>query len=175
MLNVERELKEFAEAVVKKSKSNLINNNGGRSKLASKRLYRSIDYDLTASKSGFSFSLDFEMAPYGQFVDKGVSGTERKYQGAAGTYRNSSKPPTGHILKWVNIKRLSLRDSEGRFVKGGRLGLAVIIARNIKKKGIKPSLFFTNAFEKHFKGLDKELQEAYALDLEEFMDFTLNK
>ena len=79
------------------------------------------------------------------------------------------------VALWVNIKRLSLRDSEGRFVKGGRLGLAVIIARNIKKKGIKPSLFFTKAFEKHFKGLDKELQEAYALDLEEFMEFTLKK
>ena len=50
-----------------------------------------------------------------------------------------------------------------------------MIASNIYNRGLKPSLFFTKPFEQGFKKLPDELLEAYGLDVEEFLQFTLNK
>ena len=47
--------------------------------------------------------------------------------------------------------------------------MAYIIARSIYNKGIKPSLFFTKPFEKAFQNIDKEILDAYALDVETFL------
>ena len=49
-----------------------------------------------------------------------------------------------------------------------------MIARSIYNKGIKPSLFFTKPFQKAFKNLDKDIIEAYKLDVEELLKFTTN-
>ena len=49
-----------------------------------------------------------------------------------------------------------------------------MIARSIYNNGIKPSLFFTKPFEKAFKGLSKDLVEAYKLDVEQLMKNTIN-
>ena len=174
MLNVEKELQKFAKKVVRSAQSQLIQ----QGKRNTGKLFNSIDSRLDVSKSGYSFSLDFTLSDfkadsYGDFVDKGVSGKQVKYN-TPYTFR-SKMPPREPILKWIKRRRIRQRDEQGRFTKTNFNSLAFLIQRSIFNKGIKPSLFFTKAFEKHFKGLDKELQEAYALDLEEFMDFTLNK
>jgi hypothetical protein len=52
--------------------------------------------------------------------------------------------------------------------------MSYIISNSIFEKGIKPSLFFTKPFEKAFKNLPNELVEAYGLDVEDFLAFTLN-
>ena len=49
-----------------------------------------------------------------------------------------------------------------------------MIARSIFNNGIKPSLFFTKPFEKAFKNLNKDLVEAYKLDVEQLMKNTIN-
>ena len=51
---------------------------------------------------------------------------------------------------------------------------AFLITRSIYNKGIKPSLFFTKPFEKAFKNLNKDLVEAYKLDVEKLMSETIN-
>ena len=50
-----------------------------------------------------------------------------------------------------------------------------LISRSIYHKGIKPSLFFTKPFEKAFERLPDELVEAYGLDVEQFLQYTINK
>ena len=52
--------------------------------------------------------------------------------------------------------------------------MSYIISKSIFEKGIKPSLFFTKPFEKAFERLPNELIEAYGLDVEDFLAFTLN-
>jgi hypothetical protein len=53
----------------------------------------------------------------------------------------------------------------------GQQAPAQIVARNIYARGIKPSLFFTTPFEKYYKDLPEDLEKAFALDVEEFIDF----
>jgi hypothetical protein len=157
-------LNKFAKYVIQQSRSNLSKSG----KNVSKELYNSLDYDLNVSKN--SFSLSILMEDYGVFQDKGVSGTEKKYN-TPFKYTNK-RPPASAFSNWVVRKGLKgTRDAKGRFV--SRKGLMFAIANSVFKKGIKPSLFFTKPFEKAFKGLNEELLQAYALDVERFMTTTI--
>jgi len=62
------------------------------------------------------------------------------------------------------------RSAKGRF--GSYKTMGFILAQSIKKKGIKPSMFFTKPFEAAFKTLDEDIIEAYQLDLKDFFQFT---
>ena len=62
------------------------------------------------------------------------------------------------------------RDKKGRF--GSYKTMGYILANSIKKKGIKPSLFFTKPFETAFNNLPDDIVEAYALDVENFLKYT---
>ena len=169
----ERVLNEFKKFVVQQSRSRLTK---GRKKYGSyndtKKLYNSIKGEVSVIKNN-AFSLSFFMEDYGKFQDKGVSGTEKKYD-TPYSYK-SKMPPVKPLADWAKAKGLKLRDSKGRFQKGGYMTLGFLIARSIQRKGIKPSLFFTKPFEQGFKKLPDELLEAYGLDVEEFLQFTLNK
>lgn len=164
-LNETREaLNKFAKYVIQQSRSNLSKSG----KNVSKELYNSLDYDLTVSKNSFSLSLLME--DYGVFQDKGVSGTEKKYN-TPFKYTNK-RPPASAFSNWVVRKGLKgTRDAKGRFV--SRKGLMFAVANSVFKKGIKPSMFFTKPFEKAFKELNQELLQAYALDVERFMATTI--
>ncbi len=163
--NVKDVLRNFARYVIQQARTNLTK---GKKNVRG-ALYESLDYDLKVMPN--SFSMSFLMEEYGVFQDKGVSGTERKYNTP---HRFTNKqPPIKPILDWVNARRLRLRDKEtGRFKKGGQKSLAFVIARSIKEKGIKPSLFFTKPFERAFKNLPEDVVEAFGLDVEQFLKFT---
>jgi hypothetical protein len=157
-------LNKFAKYVIQESKNNLSKSN----KNVSKELYNSLGYDLNVSKN--SFSLSILMEDYGVFQDKGVSGTEKKYN-TPFKYTNK-RPPASAFSNWVVRKGLKgTRDAKGRFV--SRKGLMFAVANSIFKKGIKPSMFFTTPFEKAFKDLPEELILSFGLDLERFIDFTI--
>ena len=157
-------LNKFAKYVIQQSRSNLTKSG----KNVSKELYNSLDYDLNVSKN--SFSLSILMEDYGVFQDKGVSGTEKKYN-TPFKYTNK-RPPASAFSNWVVRKGLKgTRDAKGRFV--SRKGLMFAVANSVFKKGIKPSLFFTKPFEKAFKELNQELLQAYALDVQKFMTTTI--
>jgi hypothetical protein len=157
-------LNKFAKYVVQESKNNL--DKSGKN--VSKELYNSLDSYIKVSKN--SFQLEFLMEQYGIFQDKGVSGTEKKYN-TPFKYTNK-RPPASAFSNWVVRKGLKgTRDAKGRFV--SRKGLMFAVANSVFKKGIKPSMFFTKPFEKAFKGLNEELIKAYALDVEKFMATTI--
>jgi hypothetical protein len=171
--NVRGELEVFKKYIVSQSKSNLTR---GKHKVTSK-LYKSIKADVKVSKNSFEFS--FNMDDYGEFLDKGVKGknTSRKAPQSPfkfGTGSGKKGGLTQGIDKWVKAKGIQFRDKKiGKFLT--YKSTAFLITRSIYSTGMKPTLFFTRPFEVGFNRLDKDLVEAFGLDIEEFLQFTLNR
>ena len=164
LVNVKDELNRFAKYVISQSRANLTRGK----KNSSKDLYNSLDSEVKVSKN--SFELSFLMEEYGVFQDKGVSGVKKKYNTK---YAYTTKmPPPSKMDKWIVKKGIAPRDKNGKFI--SRKSLQFMIARSIFNNGIKPSLFFTKPFEKAFKNLNKDLVEAYKLDVEQLMKNTIN-
>jgi hypothetical protein len=153
-------LEQFRDYVIKQARSNL----SKLKKNSSRKLYDSIKGDIKAMPN--SLRLYFDMADYGFFQDKGVSGTKKKYD-TPFSYTNKMPPPKA-FDKWIVKKGIAPRKKDGKFTT--RKGLQFAIARSIFTKGIKPSLFFTKPFEQAFKNLPNELIEAYGLEAEETFD-----
>jgi hypothetical protein len=188
MLRKETEtyLNNFAKYVIQQSRSNLTK---GKKKYENK-LYNSLDKEIEVGAN--SFRLAFLMKDYGKFVDKGVKGAnpsnvspnakirgqqapDSPYRFGSGNFKGTWKDFTQGLEKWVKSKNLRLRDSKGRYSKGNVKSITQIVASNIYARGIKPSLFFTKPFEEAFIKLPDELIQAYGLDVEEFLQYTINK
>jgi hypothetical protein len=162
--NTKEELNRFAKYVIQQARTNLSKQN----KNVSSDLYGSLGYDLNVDAN--SFSLEFYMLPYGAYVDQGVSGTKKKYN-TIFSYSNK-QPPTKALANWAKARNIRLRDEKGRYKKGNYKSIGFVLARSIKEKGIKPSLFFTKPFEKAFERLPVDLIDRFNLDLDDLLDFT---
>lgn len=151
------ELKKFRDYVVKQARANLTR----AGKRSSGALYDSIDGEVKAMPN--SIGIYFEMEEYGAYQDKGVNG---RFSAYATAYSYKSKmPPPSKLDKWIVRKGIAPRDEKGKLLP--RKSLQFLIARSIFRKGIKPSLFFTKAFEGGYKNLPDELIKKYGLDMEE--------
>jgi len=151
-------LNKFGKYVIQQARTNLTK----RKMNVSKSLYNSLDYKMF--KGSNAIGINFIMDDYGRFQDKGVSGTKKKYNTP---YSYTTKmPPSSAFSQWVVRKGLEgTRDKKtGRFL--SRKSLQYAVAKNIFKFGIKPSMFFTKPFEKGFKNLPEELQEAFIIDID---------
>lgn len=162
--NTKEYLNAFAKYVIQQSRSNLSKQN----KNVDKKLYNSLDKEIEVGAN--SFRLAFLMEDYGTFQDKGVSGTKKKYN-TPFSYK-SKKPPLKPITDWVKKRRFQFRKDNGKFM--SYQSTAFLVRNGIFKNGIKPSLFFTKPFEKAFERLPDELVEAYGLDVEQFLEYTIN-
>jgi len=128
-----------------------------------------------------TWRITFTMPPYGEYIDKGVSGTEKKqhyidvdmvnkispfgYKKAAG----HSQPPSSALDKWVVTRGIAPRTKKGRFMP--RKSLDFLIARSIGKKGIKSKRWFTEPLA---LGL-KELPIGFAKQFETAVEHLLTK
>ena len=177
LANVKDELNRFAKYVISQSRANLTRGK----KNSSKELYNSLDSNVKVSKN--SFELTFLMEEYGVFQDKGVKGTKSNYvenkdspfsyKSKGGKNGLKGMPPPKAFDKWIVRKGLKgIRDKKGQFI--SRKSLQFMIARSVFEKGVKASMFFTKPFEKAFKGLNKDLVEAYKLDVEALMKNSIN-
>ncbi|MGY8865948.1 MAG: hypothetical protein ACKVJK_09985, partial [Methylophagaceae bacterium] len=166
----------FAKYVISQSRANLT-----RAKKGGGSLYKSLDSNVKVSKN--SFELSFLMEEYGVFQDKGVKGTKSNYvenkdspfsyKSKGGKNGLKGMPPPKAFDKWIVRKGLKgIRDKKGQFI--SRKSLQFMIARSVFEKGVKASMFFTKPFEKAFKGLNKDLVEAYKLDVEALMKNSIN-
>lgn len=170
--NVKDELNRFAKYVVIQSRANLTRGD----KNVSKELWNSLQGNVKVSKN--SFELTFLMEDYGVFQDKGVRGKNSSSKAPNSPFRfgtGSGKKGglTNGIDKWVRRRRFQFRDKKtGKFM--SYQTTAFLVTRSIYNKGIKPSLFFTKPFEKAFKNLDKELIDAYKLDVENLIKNSVN-
>lgn len=169
---LKEELNRFGKYVVSQSRANLTRGD----KNVNKDLWKSLKYDVDVHKN--SFTLSIEMLEYGLFQDKGVKGIKTSTKAPKSPYKFGRRTGakgglTRGIKKWVRNRRIQFRDRKtGRFM--SYKSTAFLITRSIYNKGIKPSLFFTKPFEKAFKNLNKDLVEAYKLDVEKLMSETIN-
>jgi len=159
---LQKALEVFRDKVIDEAKKNLIR----QKKSSSGTLYKSIKGNpVKTSENSLEFNI--EMANYGTFVDRGVSGIKKKYN-TPYSYKDKMPPPR-KLDKWIVRRGIAPRGEDGRFI--SRKSLQFLIARSIYNNGIKPSLFFTKPFEKYYKNMPEVLQEAFGLDLENFISF----
>jgi hypothetical protein len=161
--SIKQALNAFGKYVIQQSRTNLTKGK----KNVNRDLYKSLSYDI--DKVGKGYKIYFEMEDYGMFQDRGVKGTKSGTSLSNFKYKPSSnliglEAATGMFAKWAKFRRIQPRDSKGRY--GSYKSMGFILARSIKEKGIKPSLFFTTPFEKGLKRLPKEIEEMLRKDLE---------
>lgn len=150
--NTKRVLDKFGKYLVKESRKNLTR----KKKNVTNSLYESLDFDVKAMPNSFEF--DFLMNEYGEWVDKGR--------------RAGKNPPFSAIRKWVEDRRIQFRSNKGKFQTYDQTAWAIV--KSIGKKGIPASNFYSRPFNLGYAKLPNEIVEAYALDMQEFMDFTID-
>ena len=157
MSEFKKALEKYAKYVIQQSRSNLTKKKNN----ASKQLYNSLEYRIQGDK------ISFLSEKYGEFIDKGVKGSKSTYpESSASPFKYTTKqPPSSVFDKWSIRKGIAPRDKKGRFV--SRQSLNFLIARSIKNKGIRATLFFTKPFE---RGLDLYGDEIVAGYLEDKLD-----
>lgn len=153
-------LRQYGKYVVQQSRSRLTKGRNKRTHNATGSLFKSLDYDIQQDKD--TLSLAFEMNDYGVYLDKGVSGKEKKYK-TPFAY-TTKKPPMQSLFQWIKTKRIRFRDSKGKFTRGTYKSIAFVMQNSIYKKGIKPTLFFTKPFEQAFIRYEKEILNAFLDD-----------
>ena len=154
--NIERYLNSFGKQVVNRAKGNIQKAKGGGTALE-----QSISFKVVTDTDGFK--VQFYMADYGTFVDKGVSGNKKqqkfkdyKNKVITSPYKYTTKqPPSGVLDKWVVRKGIAPRDEKGRFIK--RKSLVFLIARKIKRDGIKGISFFQKPLALGLRQFGKDL------------------
>ena len=172
--NTQAVINKFRAYVIQQSRSNLTKGK----KNVSKNLYNSIKSEFKL-KNG-NISLGFYMDEYGSYQDKGVKGKYKSEKSPNSPYKFGSGSGikgglTQGIEKWVKDRRIQFRDKKnGRFIT--YKSTAFIITRSIYATGLKASLFFTKPFEVGYKKyIEIGLIEAFILDLEDAINYNLNK
>ena len=157
MSEFKKALEKYAKYVIQQSRSNLTKKKNN----ASKQLYNSLEYKIQGDK------ISFLSEDYGEYLDKGVKGAKSTYpESSASPFKYTTKQPPSRVFdKWSIRKGIAPRDKQGRFV--SRQSLNFLIARSIKNKGIRATLFFTKPFE---RGLDLYGDEIVAGYLEDKLD-----
>lgn len=163
-------LKQFINEVVSKSRTNLAR----KGKNASGNLSKSISGTYKVSDN--SLQISFSMEDYGEFQDKGIKGAKSSNKAPNSPFKfGTGTAPKGMfktaINAWVVRKGIAPRNDKGQFQ--SRSEMLFNIRRSIYNTGIRPSNFFTDAFGVGFKGLDNTILEAYGLDVETFLKYSL--
>jgi hypothetical protein len=166
MSNVDKVLDTFGRKVVQTARGIL----NAKGKNASGDLGSSLGYFIKVYPSG-AIDMSFVAEGYAKFVDKGVKGSKSSAKAPNSPYKYTNKqPPSGVIDKWVVRKGIQgARDEKGRFIK--RKSLVYAMARSIKLYGVKPTNFFTDAFNVAYRDLPQEFIKAYANDTQQFLKF----
>jgi len=156
--NTTRAIQEYRDGIVNRSKANLAMQ--GRN--ASGKLSDSIVGSPVKRNKG-EFVFDIEMELYGEFLDKGVNGKKSAYT-TPYSYKDKMPPPQ-KLDKWIVRRKIAPRDENGKFLP--RKSVQFLIARGIFQNGIKPSLFFTEAYKEMTKNVGDKILEAIKLDTRE--------
>tara|TARA_R110000796_G_scaffold179558_1_gene296111 strand:- start:545 stop:1066 length:522 start_codon:yes stop_codon:yes gene_type:complete len=164
---VERYLNSFGKSVVNKSKGILKRKN----KVVTGNLLNSINFRLVKNQD--FISVEFSMLDYGQFIDKGTSGTkkERTYIDYKGKKRKSpyafGKSRDGGLTrgidKWIVMRGIAPRDAKGRFI--SRKSLKFLIARKIYTQGHDGLSFFQKPLGLEFRGFAENVGKAIKEDI----------
>ena len=165
MVALERYLNSFGKYVVKQSRANLTR----KKKNVSKELYNSLEFKVVKTTEGFS--VQFLMADYGTFIDKGVSGTKKineytTYDGrrVESPYKYRGKrPPMSVLDKWIVRRGIAPRNEQGKFI--SRKSLQYLIANKIYTQGIKGISFFQRSLQLGLKDFYEQVGKAIKVDI----------
>lgn len=153
----------FGESVIAKAQKNL----DARGINASKDL-RNRKMKFVAKVMPNSIDLRFFLGEYGQGIDQGVGGTSGTYSDSP--FRFKKEKPSGemvsNIVQWANDKGITLKGNNSRQVSFSAFRMATYILRN----GIRPTNFFSDAYEEHFKKIPNDIAEAFGLDVDRFFE-----
>jgi hypothetical protein len=171
--NLKDALAEVRDLIIMESKQNLIAAEKGGGALEDSIKGTPVTEDNDTLK------FQILMEDYATFVDKGVSGTETKYD-TPYSYTDKMPPPSS-LDKWTVRKGIAPRDDKGRFTRrkietiGFKKSIQFLIARSIFKNGIKPSLFYTKPYHKYLKSISKRLEKQYRVDVMDFTEFIIKE
>ena len=162
---LERYLNSFGKYIIKQSRANL----SRKKKNVSKELYNSLEFKVVKTTEGFS--VQFFMADYGTFIDKGVSGTKKineytTYDGrkVESPYKYRGKrPPMRVVDKWIIRRGIAPRDEQGKFI--SRKSLQYLIANKIYTQGIQGISFFQRPLQLGLKDFYNEVGNAIKEDI----------
>jgi len=180
--NIKRELESIGKQFVRDARKNLRKAGKGGGSLES-------SIKAVVKQTGDGYSLQFLMADYGTFVDKGVKGAggeipNGKYKGTWGgrrwfvNYKGKRQDSpykygrgtgekgglTRGIASWTRKKGLQPRTAGGQYA--SPKGLNYVIRRNIWIRGIHGISFFQSALRKSISNvLGKDMLKAIELDI----------
>jgi len=161
--SIENYLKSYGKYIVRQAKGLLKFNT------ATGRLQSSLKHKVKKTNEGFE--LQFLASRYAAFLNKGVSGNEvrRTYIDSRGKRKASpfrfknEQPPSAPIERWTIAKGIKGRDRKGRFIT--RKSLAFLIARSIKRKGIRALSFYTQPLSWSYNEFKKEMEKNFKQDV----------
>ena len=140
-----------------------------------------IEFTSVINGQGFVFSL--RLKDYYDYVNKGVSGTDRK-RNTPYSYMSSSKIPFYFAKQWMNNKGLFLPKGTAftslatrkTYKVGSKDSQAFAMARSWKEKGTKGNHFYDNVVtEARLDKLKKDLASAAAGDLKTVITDTFKR
>ena len=167
MIALERYLNSFGKSVVNKSKGILKKKN----KVVTGNLLNSIKFKLVNTPVGVN--VEFSMLDYGEFIDKGTSGSQKKrtYVDYEGKRKNSpysfGKSRDGGLTrgldKWIVMRGIAPRDARGRFI--SRKSLKFLMARKIYTQGHDGLSFFQKPLGLELRGFASNIGKAVKQDI----------
>jgi len=138
-------------------------------------LASSIKFETTETKDGLI--IEVFVNDYYKFVDRGVRGVGRNNINTTSPYRfryaNPSKSHVEAIRGWIsrNRDKIKARDVQ----KYGAIGrekrqpqditVAWLVARNIKRRGLRQTGFWTDSINEVFKDFDVKMSQALGIDI----------
>lgn len=137
-------LRKYGASVISEMRTRLKSAN----KIASKRLYNSLKYEIVETLN--TIEVLFFAEDYYKYVDKGVKPS--KYANSKGSGTGKSKF-ISNLQKWCRKK-------------GIPQSAAFAIRRHIWKFGIAPTNFFTISIKRREKIINKQIEKAIQKDLE---------
>ena len=144
-------------------------------------LAEQIEFTSVINGEGFVFSL--RLKDYYDYVNKGVSGTDKK-RNTPYSYMSSSKIPFYFAKQWMNNKGLFLPKGTAfsslatrkTYKVGSKDSQAFAMARSWKEKGTKGNHFYDNVVtEARLDKLKKDLASAAAGDLKTVITDTFKR
>ena len=157
--------RKFAKATQTQARANI----SKKDLKASGRLRNELKF--YTKESANSIELIYERPLYADYQDKGVSGTQKKFD--TQFKYTTKKPPAKVFEKWAKQKGIKPRNKKtGKFM--SFKAFSFLVANKIFTQGIKPKKFFIAPFEKQTQNLPEPILNAFNLDIDKFLKDTLN-
>ena len=114
-------------------------------------------------------SIDFYYNDYGDYQNQGIKGWRSSAKAPKSPFKYKKKMAHfGAIREWVGVRRFQFRNRKsGKFM--SYESTAFLIARSVAAKGISPTRWFDDAFEKYFDKFVSDYADALVKDTEDFL------